>query len=54
MLTVWNCRTRHDDDLHLKLPFAEQAAFNSYDKQHDPPCLPDTRVDVRCQIETMG
>jgi NACHT domain len=35
----------------LKLiPSATQAAFDSYDKQHDPLCLPDTRVDVLKRI----
>src|SRR5207248_2717363 len=33
-----------------QIPFAAQAAFNSYDKQHDRVCLPDTRVDVLEQI----
>lgn len=28
------------------LPFAEQAAFNASDKQHDPLYLQDTRVEV--------
>lgn len=30
----------------VKLPIAAQAAFNSYDKRHDPLCLPDTRVNI--------
>ena len=33
-----------------QIPFAAQAAFNSYDKQHDRVCLPNTRVDVLEQI----
>ena len=32
------------------LPYAMQAAFNFYDKQHDPLCLPNTRVDILKQI----
>ncbi|KAH8758829.1 WD40-repeat-containing domain protein, partial [Hyaloscypha finlandica] len=32
------------------LPFATQALFNSYDRQHEPACLPDTRVDLLQQI----
>jgi hypothetical protein len=32
------------------LPFAEQAAFNASDKQHDPLCLQDTRVEVLAEI----
>ena len=39
-----------DDWLLAKLPHASQAAFNSYDKQHDLLCLPETRVDVLKQI----
>jgi len=41
-----------EDDSHLLelLPYAPQAAFNSFDKQHDPLCLPGTRVDVLNQI----
>jgi hypothetical protein len=33
-----------------KLPHAVQAAFSSSDKQHDPLCLQNTRVDVLNQI----
>ena len=28
------------------LPYAAEAAFNSYAKQHEPTCLPDTRVGL--------
>jgi hypothetical protein len=47
----WDCR-RSADDSHLlkRLPYATQAAFNSADKQHDPLCLQDTRIDVLNQI----
>src|SRR5277367_638703 len=33
-----------------KLPHAPQAAFNSSDKQHDPLCLQNTRVDILKEI----
>ncbi|KAH9203605.1 hypothetical protein DL95DRAFT_472229 [Leptodontidium sp. 2 PMI_412] len=33
------------DPLFL-LPVATRAHFNSYDRQHEPTCLPDTRVDL--------
>jgi hypothetical protein len=39
-----------DEDLLGKLPRASQAAFNSFDDQHDHLCLPNTRVDVLEQI----
>ena len=39
-----------DDDLCKELPRASQAAFNSADKEHDPLCLQDTRVDVLNEI----
>jgi AAA ATPase domain len=32
------------------LPFASQAAFNSEDRQNDPFCFPNTRVDIIEQI----
>ncbi|KAI9769173.1 MAG: hypothetical protein M1839_003777, partial [Geoglossum umbratile] len=32
------------------LPNAVGAAFNSYRLQHEPPCLPDTRVDLLKQV----
>ncbi|OBT75575.1 hypothetical protein VF21_05831 [Pseudogymnoascus sp. 05NY08] len=32
------------------LPFATQAPFNSYNRQHEPACLPDTRVDILQEI----
>ncbi|KAH8705555.1 WD40-repeat-containing domain protein [Talaromyces proteolyticus] len=36
-----------EDEGPLKrLPYAVDAPFNSYKKQHDPACLPNTRVDV--------
>jgi hypothetical protein len=33
------------------LPYAKDAPFNSYAKQHDPTCLENTRVDVLRQIQ---
>jgi DNA replication protein DnaC len=41
-----------NEDLLKLLPYAPQAAFNSYDKQYEPACLPDTRVDVLNEIRT--
>jgi len=32
------------------LPFAENAPFNSYARQHEPTCLPNTRVDLLHEI----
>src|SRR6266480_687438 len=32
------------------LPFVEDAPFNSYVKQHEPTCLPDTRVNLLQEI----
>jgi hypothetical protein len=34
------------------LPHAAQASFNSYDKEHDPTCLPNTRLEIRRYIIT--
>ncbi len=33
-----------------KLSFADGANFDSYERQNEPYCLPDTRVDILCQI----
>jgi hypothetical protein len=33
-----------------RLPYAEDAAFNSYSKQHEPTCVQDTRVDLLEEI----
>jgi hypothetical protein len=38
-----------NDPLDL-LPSADQAAFNASEKQHDPLCLADTRVEVLAEI----
>ncbi|KAF2624116.1 hypothetical protein BU25DRAFT_348524 [Macroventuria anomochaeta] len=35
-----------------RLPHAEDAPFNSYTKQHEPACLPDTRVDLLNEIHS--
>jgi hypothetical protein len=43
-------RCRNEPDLCGLLPSVTQAAFNAYDKRHDPCCLPDTRVDILKQI----
>ncbi|SLM35359.1 WD40/YVTN repeat-like-containing domain, partial [Lasallia pustulata] len=34
------------------LPYAVDARFNTYSRQHDPICLPDTRVDLLREIYT--
>ena len=36
--------------LHSRLPSAADASFNSYQKQHDPTCLENTRVDLLREI----
>src|SRR6266480_4118413 len=33
-----------------RLPFAKDAPFNSYTRQHDPTCLPNTRGEVLQEI----
>lgn len=33
------------------MPYAAQAPFNSRDKEHEPLCLPDTRIGVLGEIE---
>ena len=52
-INLRNYRNQYDESQLLQLlPAAAQAAFNSFDKQHDPLCLPNTRVDVLKQIRT--
>lgn len=43
------CHPDHEDVLRL-LPFATDAPFNSYNRQHESSCLPDTRVDILQKI----
>ncbi|KAH8674864.1 vegetative incompatibility protein HET-E-1 [Tricladium varicosporioides] len=47
-------RLFEEGDISLKeldrLPSAAGAAFNSFDRQQDPTCLPDTRVDLLQEI----
>ncbi|RYP83459.1 hypothetical protein DL769_001362 [Monosporascus sp. CRB-8-3] len=38
------------DSILDRLPYAENAPYNSYARQHEPTCLPDTRLDVRREI----
>jgi len=38
------------DILLNRLPTAAEAPFNSYNRQHEPTCLPDTRVDLLQEI----
>lgn len=35
-----------ETDLVDRLSYASEAPFNSYTKQHEPTCLPDTRIDL--------
>jgi len=42
-----------DDPLSL-LQFATNTPFNSYDRQHESTCLPNTRVDVLQKISRWG
>jgi hypothetical protein len=35
-----------------RLPYAIDAPFNTYNRRHEPTCLPDTRVDLLQQIYT--
>ncbi|KAG4439200.1 hypothetical protein IFR05_005321 [Cadophora sp. M221] len=35
-----------ENDLLRHLPYAEEAPFNSYNRQYESACLPDTRVDL--------
>jgi hypothetical protein len=32
------------------LPYADNASFNAYQRQHEPTCLPNTRVDLLREI----
>ncbi|KAF2623591.1 hypothetical protein BU25DRAFT_461964 [Macroventuria anomochaeta] len=41
----------HENSLG-RLPRAEDAVFNSYAKQHEPGCFPDTRVDLLREIHS--
>jgi len=34
------------------LPYAVQARFNSYDRRHDPTCLPDKQAEIIREIMT--
>ena len=55
--TVWRRQEQRislaeQDQCLSKLPAVPQAAFNSFDKRHDPICLPETRVDLIRNIIT--
>ncbi|KAG4431566.1 hypothetical protein IFR05_012951 [Cadophora sp. M221] len=39
-----------EKDLLRHLPYAEEAPFNAYDRQDEPVCLPNTRVDLLQEI----
>ncbi|CAN9240616.1 unnamed protein product [Alternaria alternata] len=48
-----NVNVGKKDDLNdalNSLPTAKDAPFNAYQRQHDPTCLPDTRVDLLREI----
>jgi hypothetical protein len=44
-----SCNIENESPLN-RLPYANDAPFNSYSKQHEPTCLPDTRVDLLKEI----
>ena len=48
VVVEWENRIGSDNALDL--PYTAEAPFNSYAKQHEPICLPDTRVDLLQQI----
>jgi hypothetical protein len=48
---VLSIRLGPDDPLD-HLPYAREASFNSYTQQHEPVCLPDTRVDLLREIHS--
>lgn len=55
--TVWRRQEQRislaEQDQYLsKLPAVPQAAFNCFDKRHNPICLPETRVDLLREIIT--
>lgn len=43
-------RTLGLDNPLNRLPYAEDASFNSYRRQHEPTYLPETRVDILREI----
>jgi len=53
LLTLSPHCSQDEQDRHLsKLPCADGAAFNSRLREHEPQCLPNTRVDLLKQIMT--
>ncbi|CAN9079966.1 unnamed protein product [Alternaria alternata] len=48
---VLSIRLGPDDPLD-HLPYTREASFNSYTRQHDPVCLPNTRVDLLREIHS--
>ena len=59
MLTVLqslklNTSLAEEDRLLSKLSYAEGAAYNSRLREHEDPCLPDTRVELLQQIMAWG
>ncbi|CAN9240537.1 unnamed protein product [Alternaria alternata] len=47
---VYFGRNEDLNDALNSLPTAKDAPFNAYQRQHDPTCLPDTRVDLLREI----
>ncbi|KAH0552981.1 hypothetical protein GP486_006821 [Trichoglossum hirsutum] len=43
-------REDHCEIIQRGLPNAAEAVFNSFERQHDPQCLPNTRVDILNEI----
>ncbi|KAH7363967.1 hypothetical protein BKA65DRAFT_545874 [Rhexocercosporidium sp. MPI-PUGE-AT-0058] len=39
-----------EKDLLRHLPYADEAPFNAYDRQDEPACLRNTRVDLLQEI----
>ncbi len=49
-LSTGPAKEEEEERLLAKLPYTAQAAFNSYDQQSHPLCLPNTRTDVLDEI----
>jgi len=53
VLTRFSTISQDDQDRYLqKLPNADNAAYNSFDKQHDGECLQNTRDGILAEIRT--
>ncbi|KAF3934332.1 hypothetical protein ABW19_dt0210025 [Dactylella cylindrospora] len=47
---IANFQSSRVQEIKLNLPVAKGAAFGSFEDQHEPECLPGTRVDLLTQI----